>query len=229
MGTVHTKTAGWMWAAGLSLVAGSADAAEPHAMRSPLEPHLPLSRPVKLHVDLTFGPVFPTGDIVPLVYAGPHYKLGMGARYALLEGLSLGASLGYIKHDGLAVGAASGTVSEEVTTLKLYPMGLGLTYRLTQLDLGTVVPYAGAGVDLTAYSELVGTTTYTGGKWGLHAHAGVEVVLEPPAPSWTSDAREGLQSTALLIELGYRTGNNFGASKLDFSGLGLNIGFALGF
>lgn len=198
-------------------------------LTSPVDATLPPENHPRTTVQLLWGPYWPSGEAVTQVYEGPHYRVGILARYELMYDLSAAVGVGYFSHDGVAVGKVSGTVSEEAVTFKSFPLELGATWHPARFNIGGVVPYANLGLDCHPYTETVGETTYSGGKWGYHARFGADITLEPPAASWTSDSRGGLQSTALLIELGYNQINNFGGAKLDLSGLSLQFGFGLGF
>lgn len=219
---------------GLLLCMGLFDGLEPQTAWAGEEENainrtLPPASLSRLNLQVLWGPVWPGGEAVTQIYTGPLYRSGISARYQVWDSLSVSVGVGYIKHDGVGIGKESGTVSEQVATLSVYPLELGGVYRFDRLALGTVVPYVSAGLDCQPYTEVVEERTYSGGKWGYHVRGGIEVVLDPPPPAWTSDARGGLQSTALLIELGYSGVNNFGNSTLDFSGTSLTVGFALGF
>lgn len=205
------------------------DNSPPRWVTHAVEDTLPPQNHPRATVQLMWGPYWPSGSAMSQVYEGPHYRIGALGRYELVPDVSVAVGIAYLKHDGTAVGKVSGTVSEEIVTFKSFPLELGATYRPSRFAIGSVAPYVNAGLDLHPYTESVGESSYSGGKWGFHARLGADITLEPPAPSWTSDSRSGLQSTALLIELGYNQINNFGAGALDLSGLSLQVGFGLGF
>lgn len=206
-----------------------ANGVRPDWEKSPVDAHLPPPVPILLRMQLLWGPQWPLDLVVPQIYTGPHYRMGLGARYEVFQGLDAAVSLGYMGHDGVAIGEETHVTTGDATYLTLIPVELGASYRPGVLAQGHVIPYVAAGLDFTYYREKINTLRYYGLKPGYHLKAGVELPLDPPAPTWTTDARSGMRSTALVLELGYAGRNGFGAGGLDLSTLAFNLGFSLGF
>lgn len=197
--------------------------------KSPVDAHLPPPVPISLRVHLLWGPQWPLDSVIPQVYTGPHYRMGLGGRYEVLPGLDAAVSLGYMGHDGVAIGQETHQVTGDATYLTLIPLELGARYRLGSLAQGHVIPYVAAGLDVCYYREKVNTLRYFGLKPGFHLKVGAELPLDPPAPTWSIDAHSGMRSTSLVIELGYSGLSGFGLGGLDLSTLAFNLGFSLGF
>jgi hypothetical protein len=140
------------------------------------------------------------------------------------------------------------TPGNDTTRLSIFPLGVGLEYRLDLLKRYTgvpLVPYASASLDYYFWRNSVGgkvssfTDTATGthrrgvgGTAGYRATGGVAFnldVIEPDAAS-RAHATTGMTDSYLFLEYTRIWADGFGdAKRLDFSGTMIQLGVGVEF
>lgn len=119
--------------------------------------------------------------------------------------LSVAASFGYARAVGRARRADGMGPSADETSLRVAPLGIGLTWRADFLArFVPLVPYAKVGVDYALWSagDGDGNTVASGGTAGWHAGAGIALMLDAidPASAQSLDQDTGVNHTYVFVE-----------------------------
>jgi hypothetical protein len=119
--------------------------------------------------------------------------------------LSLAGSVAWSRAVGHALRADGDGTSADETSLRLLPLGIGLTWRADFFARTVpVVPYVKAGLDYALWNagNGDGRTVASGGTAGWHAGAGVALLLDAldPAGALGLDQETGVNHTYLFVE-----------------------------
>ncbi|MCL6584450.1 MAG: hypothetical protein K6U11_12530 [bacterium] len=96
-----------------------------------------------------------------------------------------------------------------------------VSYLFRYVEGQMLVPYFGGGFDAWGYQEKEeGDDPVRGGKYGYHGLVGVRLLLDWLDHRAAESSRQefGIENTYLVFEAKWLKINNFGESKLDFSG-----------
>lgn len=139
----------------------------------------------------------------------------------------IGLGLGYFTATGNNRLAATGDLTDDTSTLKVYPISLSAVYRfdwpLERYKI-PLVPYGKLGLDYAIWTisngngetpEYGGGGTGRGGTLGWHAAVGLSFVLDflDPGGARKFDMETGINHTHLFVEFGHWNINGLGASN----------------
>jgi hypothetical protein len=143
------------------------------------------------------------------VYPGGGLLAGLGASARIISNLHLYLEAKYWEREGEL------TFSKELTTLRLFPISLGLRYLV---PLGILNPYAGAGGDIYFYYEdnPIGTTVNSAS--GYHAIVGTYLRFSRNVPLMLN--LKAKYTWVKTVESGY---------DINLGGLEYSLGLALAF
>lgn len=172
--------------------------------------------PQRTAVSDFFGCCEPTGalEFGPLI--GSQWGFEMG--------------IGFMDSSGRALGTTSGQVSGDRFNFLLLPLHNSVVYRADFRENQLVVPYAKIGSDYVFFRENLEGEVTRGFKYGLHAAAGLQILLEvidEISISLESDA--GINDIYLTLEGRYAWIDSFGQSGLDLTNWTVGGGFLFEF
>ena len=193
------------------------------------------NRPLMSEIELDWYILRDIGLLGPMLQLGL-WSVSASTKYCVHNGLNGTCSTREILTPGVS---QTGTDSSK---LAVYPVGLGLVYKLDLIKRYTViplVPYAKGGLTYFLWRNTVGgdISHYNGkpaygGTLGARGTLGLAFNIDVLEPGAASRARmsTGIADSYLFAEWSYLWVDGFGAKKrLDFSGNVIQVGFAVDF
>jgi len=158
----------------------------------------------------------------------PTGKMEFGFLYRSKFGIEFGA--GYVGASGRAISATSGAFSQDTFSLILVPLENNLTFRANFVKNQLFVPYVKAGPDYVIFRENSQGKITNGVKTGLHAAAGVEILMNTfETVSSNLEDASTIKDVYFVMEGRYAWVNGFGGNGVDLSNLMFTGGFLFGF
>lgn len=155
------------------------------------------------------------------------YQLGFGR---LIDSkYQIGARVGFMRESGNAVGSVSGRVSGDRINFNILPVSLNFIYRADYRENQFLVPYLDLGLDYLYFRETVGGVSSQGNKFGFHAGAGLQILLEWFDRLADTHEREGINDVYLTLEGRYMQLDNFGGGGLGVNGFVFSAGLLFEF
>ncbi len=155
------------------------------------------------------------------------YQLTFGRIFKDKYEVNLG--VGLMSEGGTAIGINNGLPSGEDFNFTVVPISNSFVYRADFVENQLFVPYGGAGFDYMYFRENVQGDVTEGVKFGYHAMAGVQILLE--FFDQTADAleAEGINDVFLTLEGKWNQIDNFGGAGLAFNGFTFSAGLLFAF
>lgn len=158
----------------------------------------------------------------------PTGQMEFGFLYHSKFGIEFGA--GYVGASGKAVSATSGAFSQDTFSLMLIPLENNLSFRANFVKNQLFVPYVKAGPDYVIFRENSQGKITSGIKTGLHAAAGVEILMNSlETVSGSLEDASTIKDIYFIVEGRYAWVNGFGGSGVDLSNLMFTGGFLFEF
>lgn len=151
----------------------------------------------------------------PCCNLGGEFEFG----YLLKDRYNFTVTVGFAYHTGSAVGVTSGSASADTYSLMMFPVRLDFIYRFDLKSEQLFLPYLRSGLDTVIFRETSGGSSLNSYKFGLHAGAGVGILLDR-IENLSSDMENdmGINDVYLVLEGRYAFINSFKSTGLDLSG-----------
>lgn len=128
-----------------------------------------------------------------------------------------------------AEGITTERVSGERFNFSVVPISNSFVYRADFHENQLFVPYVGAGFDYMFFRENLEGQVTSGWKFGYHAMAGIEILMEFFDRAADSMEEFGINDTYLTLEGRWNQIDNFGGNGLAFNGFTFSAGLLFNF
>ncbi len=135
----------------------------------------------------------------------------------------------FMIEDAMARGIGTGRISDETFNFFVLPISNSFVYRADYKENQLFVPYVGAGFDYMYFRENLQEQITQGWKFGYHAMAGVQILMEFIDKFADGLEAEGINDIYFTLEGRWNQIDNFGAGPLHFNGFTASAGLLFEF
>lgn len=185
--------------------------------------------PQRWAFEIKGGLFFPTNDVFQdfIGKLNGYYELRLG--YLHDSKFQFDFGVGLLTEKGKGIGSITGQPSAEVLRFTALPFSISATVRGDYLENQVLVPYLGIGLDAMFYRESLAGNSDSGWKFGYHAHAGLQLLLEVLDPDSYALEEMGVNDVYLTLEGRWTHIDDFGGEGFNFSGFSVLMGLLFEF